>query len=95
MSAAHAGQQEILEAVAADIRAVIDEEWVEDVEIGMDTNFAADLEIESVEMVALAERLQTRYGDGLDLARWLADKEMDDIFALTVGDLVRFIAAGT
>ena len=46
-----------LETVAAIIREVIGEEWAEEVEISRETSFAEDLELESIEFVALAERL--------------------------------------
>lgn len=85
-------EQRILDAVASDIREVIGEDWIAGTPITMQTSFANELEIESVEMVALAERLHARFGEQLDLAAWLASREMEELFALTVGDLVRVIA---
>ena len=93
MSATDEQLQGILDAVAGDIRAVLGEEWASEVDISLDTSFADDLEIESVEMVALSERLQERYGESIDLAVWLADKNMDELITLKVGDLVEHLAA--
>jgi acyl carrier protein len=93
MSATDEKLQDILDVVAADIRAVVGEEWAEDVEISLDTSFVDELEIESVEMVALSERLQDRYGESIDLAAWLAGKEMDALITLRVRDLVEHLAA--
>jgi acyl carrier protein len=93
MSATDEKLQDILDVVAGDIRAVVGEEWAEDIEISMDTSFVDELEIESVEMVALSERLQERYGESIDLASWLAAKEMDELIALRVRDLVEHLAA--
>jgi acyl carrier protein len=59
--------------------------------ITLETSFAEDLELESIEFVALAERLQIEFGDSVDFVGWLADKELDDIIALRVGDLVEFL----
>lgn len=59
------------------------------------TSFNADLELESIEFVALAEKLQQHYGDRVDFVGWISTKELDQIIALTVGDLVDFIAAAT
>ena len=70
---------------------VIGEDYVLDMEITTETAFEGDLELESVEFVALAERLSEFYGEEVDFVAWLADKELDDIIALTVGDLVDFI----
>jgi acyl carrier protein len=57
----------------------------------MDTTFEADLELESVEFVALAERLQERYAD-INFVNWVADMQVDELMTLRVGQLVEFIA---
>lgn len=59
------------------------------------TSFNGDLELESIEFVALAEKLQQHYGDRVDFVGWISTKELDQIIALTVGDLIDFIAAAT
>lgn len=59
--------------------------------IGLETSFSRDLELESIEFVALAEKLQERYGARVDFARWLSGMELDQILGLSVGDLVEFI----
>ena len=57
------------------------------------TSFNGDLELESIEFVALAEKLQLHYGEQLDLVGWISRKELDQIISLTVGELVEFIAS--
>ena len=57
------------------------------------TSFNADLELESIELVALAEKLQQRFGAAVDFVGWISKKELDQIIALTVGELVEFIAS--
>ena len=59
----------------------------------MQTSFNGDLELESIEFVALAEKLQQRYGASVDFVGWISKKELDQIIALTVGELVEFIAS--
>ena len=94
MSTLDATQQEILVVIAGFIREVIGED-AEDIPIAMETSFADDLEIESIEIVALAEKIQERWGEELDFAGWLSSKELDEIIQLRVGDLVEYIAACT
>ena len=53
--------------------------------------FDEDLELESIEFVALAEQLLERYGEQVDFVGWLATMELDEIIALTVGQLVDFV----
>lgn len=81
----------VLEEVKSVLIEVIGEDYLLDVPIGMETAFEADLELESVEFVALAERLQDRYPD-LNFVNWVADMEVDELMTLRVGQLVEFIA---
>jgi acyl carrier protein len=83
----------VLEEVAAMIKEVIGEEWTEETVITMDTTFTFDLEVESIELISLAEKLHERYGTEVNFPVWLADKELDDIINLTVGQLVEYIAS--
>ncbi len=57
------------------------------------TSFNGDLELESIEFVALAEKLQQRFGNSVDFVGWISKKELDQLIALTVGELVEFIAS--
>jgi acyl carrier protein len=84
-------EQDVLSEVATLVREVIGEEWVNDVAITLSSSFADDLELESIEFVALAERLKMKYGKRVDFAGWLAKKELKEIISLKVGDLVGFI----
>jgi len=84
---------EVLEVVARAIVDVVGDELELGDPITMDTSFQDDLELESIEFVALAERLQEHYGHDVDFVGWLSNKELDDIIALTVGQLVEFILA--
>ncbi len=81
----------VLATVSELIREVIGEEWANDVAIEMCTSFSDDLELESIEFVALAELLQERYGEAVDFVGWLSDMELDEIITLEVGVLVQYI----
>jgi len=85
--------QESLERLAGFIREVIGEEWADDIEIVAETSFNNDLELESIEFVALAEKLQEHYGKRVDFVGWLSGKDINEIIQMTVGDLVEFIVS--
>ncbi len=70
---------------------VVGEDYLLDVEIAPQTSFAEDIELESIDLVALTEQLELTYGQEVDFAGWIADMELDDIIALTVGDLAGFV----
>jgi acyl carrier protein len=62
-------------------------------DITMDTTFGGDLELESIEFVALAERLRAEFGERVNFVAFLAKKHVDDMVSLTVGDVVRYVAS--
>ncbi len=84
---------EILATVERLLVEVVGDELLLAGPIAMTTSFNADLELESIEFVALAEKLQEHYGAGVDFVGWISGKELDEIIALTVGQLVEFIAS--
>lgn len=90
-------EQRLLDETLAVVRdmliEVIGREYLVGLTIDLDTSFDVDLQLESLEFVALAERLVQHYGDRIDFVAWLASLELDEIIALTVGDLVAFVAS--
>ena len=56
------------------------------------TRLEGDLQFESVELVALGELLRSRYGEGVDLAAFFAELDIDQIIGLTVGDVLAYLA---
>jgi acyl carrier protein len=85
-----------VDAILAEVRGMLTEiigtEYALSLDIGMDTSFDADLELESIEFVRLATMLTDRYGHRIDFVAFLANKELEDIIGLTVGDVVAYIA---
>jgi acyl carrier protein len=52
-----------------------------------------DLRLDSLELAALAERLRGRYGDRVDLVGYVTGLGLDQIIALTVGDVLAYLDA--
>lgn len=84
-------QAAILAELSEILRAIKDE--IEDDEITMDTTFRADLELESLDLVALGGRLQSRYGNSVNFAKFLGGLTPETAMELRVGQLVEYIAA--
>ncbi|MCL7377834.1 acyl carrier protein [Streptomyces sp. 35G-GA-8] len=84
-------------AVLADItrmlRELLAQDGLDDAEISRETTFHDDLELESIDLVTLAGILREHYGDRVNLALFIADLELDEIIALTVGELADYVAA--
>jgi len=83
----------IVATIAALVTEVIGEDAELDLDITADSSFSEDIEIESIEFVALAEHLQETYGERIDLIAWLGDLDLDEIIDLSVGELATFVAA--
>jgi acyl carrier protein len=62
-------------------------------EITMDTTFGGDLDLESIEFVALADRLRSAFGERVNFVAFLAAKGVDDMVTLSVGEVVRYVAS--
>jgi acyl carrier protein len=83
--------ENVLATVTQLLREVIGDDGGLGPPITMETSFNEDLELESIEFVALAEKLQNRYGQGVDFAGWLSKMELQEILSLRVGQLVDYI----
>lgn len=84
--------ERILAEITAMLVETVGDEFLLADEVTLQTTFNEDLALESIEFVALAELLQQRYGAAVDLMAFLAEKDMEEILAMTVGDLVSHIA---
>jgi acyl carrier protein len=83
---------QILAEVRAMLTEIIGAEYALSLDIGMGTSFDADLELESIEFVKLAAMLSEHYGDRIDFVAFLANKGLDEIIDMTVGEVVTHIA---
>lgn len=85
--------QSVLEELERILVEVIGDDLLLDGPLTMETSFDQDLQLESIEFVALSEKLLETYGEQVDFVSWLAEMELDEIVGLTVGQLVEFVAA--
>jgi acyl carrier protein len=83
----------VLADITAMLRVLLEEYDADDAEITMTTKFHDDLELESIDLVALSGSLRERYGDRVNFAAFIAELELDEIIALTVGQLVDYVVA--
>lgn len=81
----------VLADLSGMLRLLLEEYGLDDAEITMDTKFHDDLELESVDLVGLSGQLRETYGERVNFAQFIAERELDEIIALTIGELVRYI----
>jgi len=61
--------------------------------ISPDARLEQDLQLESVDLVALDALLRQRYGPEVDLLGFVAELDIDEMIGLTVSDVVRRVEA--
>jgi acyl carrier protein len=83
--------ESVQKAVVGTIIEVVGQEFYEECEVGLDSTFAEDIELESMEMMEIAERLMQTYEGRVDFIAWFADMELEEIIELTLGQLIDFI----
>lgn len=81
----------VFDEVVRIVTEVVGEDFLLDEEITPETSFNADLGLESIEFVELSEKLQEHYGERVSLVEFIADKDLDGMMAITVGELVTYI----
>jgi acyl carrier protein len=86
-------QDAVLAYMKQHLGAVIGDPELLHTDITLDTTFGNDLELESIEFVALAERLRAEFGERVNFVAFLSKKQVDDMVSLTVGDVVRYVAS--
>lgn len=83
----------VLAEITGMLRDVLEDYDVADIEVTMATRFHDDLEMESIDLVALGSRLSERYGEWVNFAEFIAGLELEEIIDLTVGRLVGYVVA--
>lgn len=81
----------VFDEVVKIVTDVVGEDFLLDEEITPETSFNGDLGLESIEFVELSEKLQEHYGDRVNLVEFIAEKDLDGMMAITVGELVTYI----
>jgi acyl carrier protein len=89
MTAAAPTTETVLADLTVMLREVLD--GYEIGEITPDTLFGEDLEMESIDLVALGGLLAERYGDRVNFAEFIAGLDLDEIIGLSVGRLTDYI----
>jgi len=89
MTAAAPTTETVLADLTVMLREVLD--GYEIGEITPDTLFGEDLEMESIDLVALGGLLAERYGDRVNFAEFIAGLDLDEIIDLSVGRLTSYI----
>ena len=71
--------------------AEIMEEPLESLQLDEADRFQYELELESIELIALGDALRERYGAQLNFAAWLSSMNLEALLELRVADLIDWL----
>lgn len=88
-------KKEVFELLKKFITEVLGEDIADELDITEDSTFTKDLEMDSIEIVALAEKVRNHYNDDMDFNGWIATLDMDQLINLRIIDIINFIINAT
>ena len=91
LSTADPAWRDVYATVIGLVGGIVGEVYLEGLDVSPATRFEADLDLESMEIVQLAEELLARYGERVDFVGWFGEMELDEIIDLSIEQLVTFI----
>jgi len=65
--------------------------YYDECQVGLDSTFAEDIELESMEVMEISESLIDTYEGRVDFVTWFSSMELEDLVELTMRDVVDFI----
>ncbi|MGM5630457.1 acyl carrier protein [Apibacter raozihei] len=84
-------EEQVFEKLKQFITEVLGEDIADELDITPESIFTKDLEMDSIEIVALAEKVKQEYGDRMDFNEWLSGMDMEQLINLSIGDIVNLI----
>ena len=85
---------EVFEQLKQFITEIIGKEIAEEIEISKESIFTKDLEMDSIEIVAFAEKVKNKYGKEYDFVNWLSGMQLEQILSLSINDVIEFMVNG-
>lgn len=82
-----------LDVISGILHRILEEYGEDGVEITRDSTFHEGLGLESIDLVALATQLVEFYGERVNLAEFLAERELSELVELTVGQVADYVAS--
>lgn len=84
-------REQIFKKVTEFLTQLIGEEFIAEYDVNMDSTLTGDLEMESIEIVELSEKIKAFYGEGIGVNDWMAKMNLEELVQLSIKDIVNFI----
>lgn len=72
---------------------IIGGDVIEEIGISNDSVFTKNLEMDSIEIVAFAEKVKKKYGHDIDFISWISKMDFQELYNLSVGQVVDYIVS--
>ena len=82
----------VFDTVADLLAPLVGDLTVLNIQITPDSAFHDDLQLESIDLVTFAGILAEHFGQDVNLAEFLAQKDLDEVIGLRVGDIADYVA---
>ncbi|MDR1402201.1 MAG: acyl carrier protein [Tannerellaceae bacterium] len=70
---------------------IIGDDVIEQIGISQESIFTKNLEMDSIEIVAFAEKVKQKYGREIDFISWISGMEFQKLYNLSIGQVVDYI----
>ncbi len=84
-------QAEVFEKVRELLTEVIGEEFMEEYNVEMESTLTGDLEMESIEIVELSEKIKKHYGSNVNFQEWMSKLQLEELIDLSIKDIVTYV----
>lgn len=92
VSTVNSKQEEVFNQLKQIVGEIIGQDVIDEIGMSRESIFTKDLEMDSIEVVAFAEKVKAKYGQKIDFMAWISDMEFADMYNLSVEQVVDFIA---
>jgi acyl carrier protein len=89
------GRNSVVAQIEQIVTEIIGEDAAEFLNFTDKSRFILDLEMDSIQLIHLIECVNNVYGAQVNFVEWLSVKSVEEILALTVGDVADFVEEGT
>ncbi|MDV7697926.1 acyl carrier protein [Chryseobacterium soli] len=83
--------EELFTLLKGFITEVIGAEFVEEMDITLESSFTKDLEMDSIEIVSFSEKIKAHFGDQIDFTGWLSSMDLDQLIDLDLSMIINYI----
>jgi acyl carrier protein len=83
----------VFDTVAELLAPLVGDLAILNIQITPDSAFHDDLQLESIDLVTFSGILAEHFGSAVNLAEFLAQKNLDEVIELRVGDIADYVAA--